>query len=95
MTRAVPMIALVLSVAACASTPKPVVPGVAGCNIDGLGDLIGKRAETALGGTAMQRSGAKAMRWLRPDTAMTMDYRTDRLNVLLNDADVVTGFRCG
>ncbi|KQM65869.1 hypothetical protein ASE75_06485 [Sphingomonas sp. Leaf17] len=82
---------------ACTTPPHPVAtgPGPAGCTTDALADLIGKRAKTALGSAAMQRSGAKAMRWLRPDSAMTMDYRTDRLNILLNETDMVIGFRCG
>ena len=93
----VALLMMVLATSACAPKPTPTVgaTAVAGCNIDSLGDLIGKRGETALGSIAMQRAGAKAMRWLRPDTAMTMDYRTDRLNILLDDANIVTGFRCG
>lgn len=97
MTRTTLMIGVAVAVSACAPTPAPVMEPtrVAGCTIDGLADLIGQRGDTALGSAAMQRAGAKAMRWLRPDTMMTMDYRTDRLNILLNDTNVVTGFRCG
>ena len=35
------------------------------------------------------------MRIIRPDTAVTMDYIAERLNVYLNDDDIITGFTCG
>lgn len=91
MRLALPLVAIALT--ACAPKAGPV--GVVGCAVDGLRDLIGQHGDTALGGVAMQRAGAKAMRWLRPDAAMTMDYRADRLNILLDNANIVTGFRCG
>ena len=40
-------------------------------------------------------SGSKTVRVIRPGMAVTMDYRIDRLNVDLNDKDVVTRVHCG
>jgi Peptidase inhibitor I78 family len=34
------------------------------------------------------------VRHIRPNTQVTMDYRADRLNVDIDAADVITGFRC-
>ncbi|MEY2759132.1 MAG: hypothetical protein RIR33_2910 [Pseudomonadota bacterium] len=34
------------------------------------------------------------VRYIRPNTQVTMDYRADRLNVDIDAADVITGFRC-
>lgn len=36
-----------------------------------------------------------SVRIIRPDTAVTKDYRVDRLNITLDDKDVVTKFYCG
>lgn len=41
------------------------------------------------------RANARVARVLRPDDAATMDYREDRLNILLDDDGRVNGFRCG
>jgi hypothetical protein len=35
------------------------------------------------------------LRVIRPGTMVTKDYRPDRLNIMLDDADVVTKFYCG
>lgn len=34
------------------------------------------------------------VRYLRPDTQMTMDFRPDRLNIDIDANDIITGFRC-
>ena len=36
-----------------------------------------------------------SVRVIRPDTAVTRDYRIDRLNISLDDKDVVTKLYCG
>jgi hypothetical protein len=43
----------------------------------------------------MTVSGAKALRWGPPRSAMTMDFRSDRLTVAYDDAMTVTSARCG
>lgn len=35
------------------------------------------------------------MRIIRPDTVVTMDYVAERLNIYLDEDDVITGFTCG
>ena len=93
------MAGLALAAMACATTPPDVEPPSGGgegpCSVQGLTDLIGRPASQALGAEAMQRSGARALRWIRPDQAVTMDYRPDRLNVHLDSADRVEGLDCG
>ncbi|MFS0771325.1 I78 family peptidase inhibitor [Sphingomonas sp. 1P08PE] len=45
---------------------------------------------------AIQRgANARTVRILRPDDAATMDYREDRLNIMLDDNGQVSGLRCG
>ncbi|RIA45848.1 peptidase inhibitor I78 family protein [Hephaestia caeni] len=91
-----------MALAACAQTPPPAEEppvtndnaGVA-CNADGLTDLVGQPAGADLGATALERSGARTLRWIQPNTAVTMDFRVDRLNIMLDDKNVVTSFTCG
>ena len=86
-----------LTLAACtpAAPRGPEVEAGVKCDATALGDLVGKAADSALGLEALKRSGGRAIRWLRPDSMMTMDYRVDRLNVKIDAANRVTGFTCG
>lgn len=38
--------------------------------------------------------GHNRIRWIGPDTVVTMDFRPDRLNVMLDGNDVITGAKC-
>lgn len=65
------------------------------CNANALDALVGKARSPDVEAQALRLSGAKTVRWLGPDSAMTMDFRVDRLN-LTTDADgKITGSRCG
>ena len=86
--------------AACAAVPPgeeaPREVGADGmCTTDRLQELVGQPATSELGAEAMRRSGARALRWIRPGDAVTMDYRTDRLNVRLDADNRVERFDCG
>ena len=82
---------------ACATVPADVEnPEAAGpCDSSSLGDLVGRMPTQELGAEALRRSGARALRWIRPGDAVTMDYRPDRLNVRLDARHRVEGFSCG
>ncbi|MFA9201893.1 MAG: I78 family peptidase inhibitor, partial [Cypionkella sp.] len=56
---------------------------------------VGHPADAAMRAAVARETGAKAIRWLTPDSAVTMDYRPDRLNVVLDKANVVRSARCG
>ncbi len=43
----------------------------------------------------MELSGAREFRWIPPNSAVTMDYRSTRLNVEYDENTVVTAIRCG
>lgn len=94
---ALPLVALV--VAGCAydrpgHRPRP--PHLERqCTDRGLGSLMGQRRSPSLERKALRLSGARTVRWLRPDSAATMDFRTDRLNLNLNRNDRVISARCG
>lgn len=97
------ILALAPAIAGCAPVPAepsppppPAGPGVErACRAEGLGDLVGRSASSALGSESMRRSGAGALRWIRPGDAVTMDYREDRLNIHLDERGRVQRFECG
>jgi hypothetical protein len=90
-----------LALAACAQTPPPAeetpVRGDTGytCNAESLAELVGQPATAELGTAALDRSGSRSLRWIQPGTAVTMDYRQDRLNIHLDERNAVTKFTCG
>lgn len=86
----------------CAAVPpgeEPVpVAGEAGdnrCNTGPLSGLVGRQADQALGAEALRLSGARVLRWIRPDDAVTMDYSEQRLNIHLDARGRVERFACG
>ena len=70
-------------------------PGEAACSMERLGPLVGRARSEALGTEAQRLSGAGRLRWIRPGDAVTMDYRTDRLNIHLDAEGRVDHFSCG
>ena len=87
---------------ACAAMPpdegeEPRVVGESEyrCSDRGLQDLVGRAASRELGAEALRRSGARTLRWIRPGDMVTMDYRTDRLNIHLDARHRVERFACG
>lgn len=91
---------LLLAVSACATpgdndptTPPPIGPAT--CNADAVQDLVGQTANQSLAATAMERSGADTLRWIPPNSAVTMDFRAERLNISYDQDLVVTDINCG
>lgn len=65
------------------------------CREEGLEKYVGMQVTDALVADAMKISGSKAHRVLAPGMAASMDYRTDRLNIMTDENGVVVEFRCG
>lgn len=92
-------IAAVLPLAACTqerppeSTPPP--PAEAACNADAVQSLVGQTATGEVGGQLLKGSGATTLRWVPPRTAVTMDFRADRLTVSYDDALKIERISCG
>jgi len=94
-------IAAALPLAACsssetppASTPTPP-PAEAACNADSVQSLVGQTATAEVGGQLLKGSGATTLRWVPPRTAVTMDFRPDRLTVSYDDALKIERISCG
>lgn len=95
-----PIIAIGLAIcplAGCApggadSTPPPPQ---AQCDNGKMGNFTGQKASAELGARMLAASGAKTLRWGPPRSAMTMDYRADRLTVAYDDTLTIISARCG
>lgn len=73
------------------STPKASEPsGLSSCGASDLGYMIGLRA------AEIDFSGQSApVRIIGPDTAVTMDHRPERLNVMTDKNGIITKLTCG
>ena len=93
-------IAAVLPLAACTQERPPVEsapppPAEMTCNADAGAGFVGQTATPELGAAILKATGARTLRWGPPRSAMTMDYRQDRVNVMYDDAYKIERITCG
>lgn len=76
--------------------PNPAPPGIDptnpppdACGAAQYADLVGKPITSE--GVPPEGPG---VRYIRPGTQVTMDFRPDRLNIDIDANDIITGFRC-
>lgn len=67
----------------------------AACKGEGLEQFTGQMVSPELGAAALKASGARTLRWGPPRSAMTMDFRNDRLTISYDDDMKVTRASCG
>jgi len=67
----------------------PNAPGADACGAAQYAAFVGK----AITEPGVPPEGAN-VRYIRPNTQVTMDFRADRLNIDIDAAEIVTGFRC-
>lgn len=91
-----------LLLAACAppqslqpASGGPTIAGDGTCSADGLEWAIGESATQETMGRIWRESGAGLIRPIAPGQAVTRDYRPDRVNVHIDDDNVITGTDCG
>ena len=84
-----------LALSACA-TPAPPPPAPIGsdantvlCDAAPAQSHIGHKASAASGAELMRITHARTLRWVPPRTAVTMDFRGDRLTVSYDDTMVI------
>lgn len=82
-------LALLLPIAFAACVDEPV-PIAGACGASGLQDLVGQ-SETVL----QTMTFNVPVRIIHPGTAVTMDYRDDRLNIEINEAGTISRVACG
>lgn len=83
-----------LSLAGCATVPPDAGAG-GECSNEGLDTFKGRTVSADLGMELLKVSGARTLRWGPPDTALTMDFRAERLTVSYDRDNKVTLARCG
>lgn len=89
--------AAALLLGACATTAEePPVRAPAGeCDASGVQEHLGHRASAESGAVLLRLTGARTLRWVPPRTAVTMDFRPDRLTVSYDDDMVIERISCG
>ena len=88
------------SLAACTTTAidgddMPVREPSGECNADAAQRHVGQRATQELGAELLRVTRARQLRWAPPDSAMTMDFRPDRLTVSYDRNMMVDRITCG
>ena len=68
-------------------------PGDA-CGASKVAQFVSQKATPAVRAEVAKEVGHNRIRWVGPDTVVTMDFRPDRLNVTLDANDIITGGKC-
>ena len=87
-----------LPLAACTTVAaeEPATVGGGGeCRGEGLDRFVGQPATSELAAEMMRVSGATKFQWVPKGSMVTMDYRTERLRVFLDDKNRVERASCG
>lgn len=77
------------------SPTQPTPPVPASCDASKVQSVIGQGAGVDLLERARVAAGAGSARFIRPGEPITMEYLGSRLNLSLNERDVVIGASCG
>ncbi|WP_305098349.1 I78 family peptidase inhibitor [Croceibacterium aestuarii] len=80
------------ALSACTTTDVRDAGGT--CNLVKGQRFEGQKATTETGHNLLLATGAKTLRWVPPRTAVTMDFRPDRLTVSYDDDMVITKVSC-
>ena len=85
--------------AGCASSPQQDSAGAAKgdgrCNAEPVQYLLEERITTDLAERARIESGAAQLRVTHPNQPVTMDYNPQRLNIDIDDDDIIIRLSCG
>ena len=101
MNRILPLSALLAGalLAGCASSPQQDSAGAAEgdgrCNAEPVQHLLEERITTDLAERARIESGAAQLRDTHPNQPVTMDYNPQRLNIDIDDDDIIIRLSCG
>ncbi len=82
--------------AGCVQPPQQFAGAPAGpCDAQAARFAIGYTSTDALAAEVQRRSGAEAVRVLRPGTVTTMEYNAERVNLVVGEDSRVSEVRCG
>lgn len=80
------------------SASAPQVADIASdgrCQASGAEFAVGKQASSELTEQARKASGSQIARVIKPSDIMTLEYRSERLNLNADDRGIVTRVNCG
>ena len=81
-----------LALAGCVrATTVPASP----CGVDKAAAFVGQVASAEVRGEVAKAVGHDRIRWIAPDTVVTMDFSESRLNMMLDAANRITDAKCG
>ncbi|TKJ69360.1 hypothetical protein PspCFBP13508_22625 [Pseudomonas sp. CFBP13508] len=78
-----------------AKEPVAAESGSSRCEASAAQFAIGKKASPELLDQARAKAGAQNARFLKPNDMITLEYRSDRLNLNTDNNLVVTRVNCG
>lgn len=90
-----------ITLSACATSGEYVPPAVGSdadavmCDAAPAQGLIGQKATAQTGAQLMAMTRSRTLRWVPPRTAVTMDFRADRLTVSYDDTMIIERISCG
>ena len=73
--------------------PDAGLPGE-GCGADEVTSFLSREATPQVRRAVVAKVGHDRIRWLDPDSVVTMDLQADRLNMMLDEDGVITGAKC-
>ena len=79
------------AVGACATAERPE----GACDAEPAQTFVGQKADAASGLAIRRATGADTLRWGPPRSALTMDFREERVTVAYDDAMTITRITCG
>lgn len=84
------------ALSACATTlPEPLPGNGPSCGAGRVQHFVGKKLNPRNDRAISDLSRAGNIRRIAPNSAVTMDYRTDRLNIYFNENNRITKINCG
>ncbi|MEO6518672.1 MAG: I78 family peptidase inhibitor [Pseudoxanthomonas sp.] len=93
---------LSLALTACAQSPGPIgtaptppANAAAQCDASKVLDVVGQLPTAALQQRARTAAGAQLVRLLRHDQIVTLEFRVERLNLVLDATGRISRVNCG
>ncbi|MDZ4335035.1 MAG: I78 family peptidase inhibitor [Pseudomonas sp.] len=90
-------LSLLALLAGCSSQPpaQQTAEITGDCSVDNLSGVLGQNASAELIEQVQQQANAKTLRVLAPGDAATMDYNPQRLNIDIDESEVIIRLTCG
>lgn len=95
MHKIAPIAFILLAGCVTVEAPRAADPDGSMCRARAAASLVGQTASSETGARALSLTGAHSLRWGPPNSAWTMDYREDRVNVRYDGAMRITEITCG